>query len=134
MPAVRVGAVHRSLLERVVSNKDPRLLKWTPRVLGVALSIFLSVFALDVFEPAKPLGRLAMDLMLHLIPTALVLAMVVLSWRHPGIGGAAFIGLAAAYALMVGFRMDWVIAISIPLVLGVLFLWSWRELRDPRTT
>jgi CHASE2 domain-containing sensor protein len=104
------------------------LLLWTSRILGIAVSVFLGLFALDAFAPGKPLARALADFAIHLVPAAVVLTIVALSWRRPWIGGVAFVLLAAAYALTVRFRLDWVLAISGPLLaVGVLFLWSWRS-------
>jgi hypothetical protein len=69
------------------------------------------------------------------VPGAIVLGIVALSWHRPRIGGVAFILLAAAYVPLVGSRVDWIIAISGPLLtVGVLFLWSWRNQRQPNRT
>jgi hypothetical protein len=107
------------------------LLLWTPRILGIAVAVFLSLFALDAFEPGKPIARAAIDFALHLVPAAIVLAIVVLAWRHAWIGGVAFLFLAAAYAMSVRFRLDWIVVISGPLLTaGLLFLWSWRQHRQ----
>lgn len=92
------------------------------------MSFFLSLFALDAVEPGKPLARALPDFAIHLVPAAVVLAIVALSWRRAWIGGVAFVLLAAAYAVTVRFRLDWILAISGPLLtVGVLFLWSWRN-------
>ncbi len=104
------------------------LLLWSARILGIAVSVFLSLFALDAFEPGKSVARAWLDFAMHLVPAALVLAIVALSWRREWFGGVAFILLAAAYAVTVGFRLDWIVAISGPLLaVGVMFLWSWRH-------
>lgn len=104
-----------------------QLLLWAPRLLGIALALFLSIFALDGFEPHKPIGVVLTDVAVHLVPAALVLAIVVLAWRWPLVGGIAFVLLAFGYALRVGFRIDWVMVISGPMLMtGLLFLWSWR--------
>ena len=102
------------------------LLLWSPRILGIAVGVFLSLFALDAFAPGRPLAQASADFAMHLLPAAVVLAIVALSWRRPWIGGMAFLLLAIAYALRVN-RLDWILAISGPLLtVGVLFLWSWR--------
>jgi hypothetical protein len=103
------------------------VLLWSPRILGIAVALFLSLFALDAFAPGRPLARASTDFAMHLVPAVLVLAIVALSWRRPWIGGAAFVLLAMGYALRVS-RLDWILAISAPLLtVGVLFLWSWRH-------
>lgn len=101
------------------------VLVWSARFLGIVLSAFLALFALDAFAPGKPIGRALVEFALHLIPAAVVLTVVLVAWRRPWVGGAAFLLLAVAYAVAVGFRVSWVMAISGPLLAaGLLFLWS----------
>lgn len=106
-----------------------RLLLWSPRVLGLLLTAFIGMFALDAFSEGKSLLRAVPDFIVHLIPAFILLAFVMLSFRRPWIGGVAFIGLAALYALTLSKgRLDWMLAISAPLlVVGALFLWSWFQ-------
>jgi hypothetical protein len=106
------------------------VLLWCPRILGLAVAVFLGLFALDAFEPGKPVARALADFAIHLTFPAVVLGIVALSWRRAWIGGVAFIALAAAYALLVRSRPDWILVISGPLLtVGMLFLWSWRANR-----
>jgi hypothetical protein len=110
------------------------ILLWSPRILGIAVAAFLGLFALDAFEPGKPFGDAVTDAAIHLVPSAIVLVLVAVSWRRPWIGGVAFVLLALAYALGVGFRPDWTLVISGPLtIVGLLFLLSWRH-RQPAQT
>jgi hypothetical protein len=112
-----------------MTRKD-LLLLWSPRILGIAMSLFFSLFALDAFEGGKPLAVVLTDFAIHLVPAAGVLAIVALSWRWPWIGGVAFVVLGAAYAPAVSFRLDWTLPISGPLLTaGALFLLSWRRHR-----
>jgi hypothetical protein len=100
---------------------------WIARVLGIAVCVFFAVFAMDAWEPGKSVARVVTDVLIHLLPSAVVLTIVVMSWRRPRIGGVAFVVLAVVYAALVGFRFGWVLAISGPLlIVGLLFLWSWR--------
>ena len=95
---------------------------WCPRILGIAVSLFLSLFALDAFQPGKPVASVLTDFAIHLVPAAVVLAIVAFSWRRPWIGGVSFVLLGAAYGPTVNFRLDWTLPISGPLLAGgVLF-------------
>ena len=101
---------------------------WIGRGLAICLSLFLALFALDELQPDKPVGQTVIDVLVHLLPTALVLAVVALSWRRQWIGAVAFVALAVGYAVSVRFRVDWVLAISGPLfVIGLLYFWSWQR-------
>lgn len=101
---------------------------WIARGLAVSLSLFLALFALDELQPGKPVGQTVVDVLVHLLPAALVLVVVAASWRRQWIGAVAFVTLAVAYAITVRFRVDWVLVISGPLLtIGLLYLWSWRR-------
>ena len=102
------------------------LLLWSPRVLGILVSLFIGVFALDAFSAGKPLLAALPDAIVHLIPALVLLAAVLASFQRQWIGAVAFIGLAVVYAVSVKGRLDWVLTISGPLLaVGLLFLWSW---------
>jgi len=105
----------------------PRLLQWSPRVLGVFVSLFAGIFALDAFAPGKAVPEALADFAIHLIPALVLGALVAASFRRPGIGGVAFVGLALVYAAtMSRGRLDWVLVVSAPMsIVGVLFLCSW---------
>lgn len=108
-----------------MAGKDSAVL-WVARALAFGMCAFLALFALDAWSPDKPIARAAADILIHLTPAALVLGVILASWHREWIGGFAFIALAIAYAAMVRFRLDWVVAISGPLLtIGLLYLWSW---------
>lgn len=102
-----------------------RWLFWAPRVLAILFALFLSLFALDVFGQGSGFWETLVALLMHLVPTAIVLIVLALSWRWEWIGGALFIALGAWYLLSSWGRFHWsaYLVISGPLFLiGVLFL------------
>jgi hypothetical protein len=106
-----------------------RLRLWAPRLLGLAVCLFLGLFALDAFDGTGDLSGKLAAFGLHLVPVLVLLAVVVLSWRRQWIGGVTFVGVALFYAtVMAPGRPDWIAVIAGPLFLvGILFLWSWRH-------
>ncbi|NMB70474.1 hypothetical protein GYA27_04780 [candidate division WWE3 bacterium] len=89
---------------------------WLPRVLAILYIVFISMFALDVFE--EPQWLLA--LLMHLIPSYILIIMTIIAWKHEKPGGLLFI--AGGIFLFVFTRFESLI-ISIPaLVIGGLFL------------
>ena len=112
-----------------MTDTSTQVLLWAPRLLALALCLFLALFALDAFSAGKPPAAALIDFAIHLIPAAAVLVLTLLSWRREWIGGISFIGLAALYAAVnwKG-RLDWTLTISGPLLMvGLLFLWSWAH-------
>jgi hypothetical protein len=110
-----------------MATTSGRLLLWSPRILGILVSAFIGVFALDAFSEGKPFLLALPDFLIHLIPAFVLAGLVAASFRRPWIGAVAFIGLAVAYAVtMSKGRLDWMLTISGPLVVvGALFVWSW---------
>lgn len=105
-------------------------LQWAPRLLAVAFSLFLGIFALDAFSGAVAFPRSLLDFAIHLIPSAVLLAVVAAAWRREWIGAAAFLILALAYAAVAGTHPSWIATIAGPMVVvAVLYAWSWTRRR-----
>lgn len=103
-------------------------LTWTPRILGLLFAAFLSLFALDVFDQGFGFWETVLALLMHLIPTGIVLVVLAVSWRWERIGAILFMALGIWYLLTAWGRFHWsaYVVICGPLLLiGVLFLASW---------
>ena len=102
---------------------------WAARLLALAVSLFLAAFALDSVD-RRPLAAMLPALLIHLIPAALVMGFMAVSWRREWIGALAFTGMAAAYAIATIGHPSWIAVISGPLlVTGVFYGWSWKRRR-----
>jgi hypothetical protein len=100
---------------------------WTPRVLGMLYALFISIFALDVFEGNHGFWETALALMMHLIPTGLLLIVLVIAWRWEWAGALLYIGLGLWYSLTFArHHPQWILTIAGPIFLiGALFLAGW---------
>ena len=106
-----------------------RTLYWVPRGLGILFAAFISIFALDVFGEGAGFWETLLALVMHLIPTAVVVVALVLSWRWEWLGVFLYTALGALYIQQFWGRFPWstYLIIAGPLVLvGVLFLVDWR--------
>jgi len=104
------------------------LLFWTPRVLCLLFAVFVSLFALDVFNEGLGFWKTILALLIHLIPTWIVLAILAISWRWEWAGALLFASLGAYYLISTHGRMHWsaYVLISGPLFLvGAMFLIDW---------
>jgi hypothetical protein len=114
-----------------------RLLYWTPRVLCVLFAAFISTFALDVFDGNHGLWNTILALLMHLIPTGIILVMLAISWRWEWVGGTVFTALGVLYLVWFWGRFPWSVYLVIagPLFLvGALFLLNWFYRRELRTS
>ncbi len=119
-----------------MNEKIKKVLFWAPRVLGVLFAIFISLFALDVFMEGYGFWETIIALLMHLIPTAIFLLVLVVAWRWERIGGFLFIALGVLYIALFWSpdRLPGYLIISGPLFLvGFLFLLDGFFTRDNRT-
>jgi hypothetical protein len=109
------------------------LLLWGPRLLGIALCLFLSLFALDAFRPGRSILEALPAFFIHLSPVLLLLLVVAVSWHWEWVGALVFTALAIAYGFWARDHVTWILAIGGPmLVVGLLFAWSWRHRAELR--
>ncbi len=111
-------------------NPAQQLLYWAPRVLGILIAVFLSMFALDVFGEGKGFWGTTLALLMHLIPTFILIAVLVVSWRWEWMGGILFIVLGAVYVVwasgqVMRIRRGALLIGGPPVVIGALFLLNW---------
>lgn len=115
-----------------MSPRSRTVLRWLPRVGGIAFALFLALFALDVFEgEASPTER-ALELGVHLLPNFALLALVAVAWKRPWVGALGFGVLALAYVAIAHEHLDWVALISGPLALVALLYALAARLEAPR--
>ena len=74
-----------------------RVLFWAPRILCILFAIFLSVFALDVFSEGYGFWQTIGALLLHLVPTFIVVIALLIGWRWEWVGAALFGAQAVFY-------------------------------------
>jgi len=108
-----------------------RLLFWTPRVLGILFAIFISIFALDVFGEGYSLGETVVALLIHLIPTLIIIISLAIAWRWEWIGAVLFTALSLLYIIL-SRAESWIIPVPL-LFIGVLFLLGWITEKRPYT-
>jgi hypothetical protein len=105
-----------------------RLLFWTPRILCILFALFISLFALDVFNEGYGFRKMLLALLMHLIPTGVILIVLAISWRWEWVGGILFPACGLFYIVRFWGRFHWsaYLIISGPMFLvGVLFLINW---------
>lgn len=100
---------------------------WTPRVLSVAMIVFISLFAFDVFIEDYTFWELIGAFLIHLLPSFMLLGIVLIAWKREQIGGLIFITLGVLYMIMTANREMLLpgMIITFPVTLiGILFIIS----------
>ena len=114
-----------------------RLLYWTPRAIALLFAAFVSLFAMDVFGAEYSPWQVTLALLIHLIPSFVLLAATALAWRWEWIGAVVLAGWAIWYTIMTwgSFPFSVYLLMSIlPLTVGLLFLLNWLFRQEIRST
>ncbi len=115
-----------------------RLVTWlyrTPRIGGILIAVFVSLFALDVFSLRGSFWQLAGAFLLHALPAIVIGILLVLAWRREWIGALVF--LAAAIFFLLRFAelslqgLGILLTFSGPMAAIALLFWvNWRWKKD----
>ena len=111
-----------------MTGRTRSLLFWMPRILAIAFALFVSVFALDVFGDAQGLLNTTIALLMHLVPTAVLLLTLAAAWRMEWIGAIVYAALGAFYIASAWGRFPTSVYVLIagPLfVIAAMFLIGW---------
>jgi hypothetical protein len=115
-------------------NKYSRIfLYWTPRALGILFILFVSMFALDIFEMGLGFWGTIAGLFMHLLPSIFMTIALVLGWRREWIGALGFFAFGVWYLVIAwDNQLHWsvyALLAGIPGVIGIMFLlgWIYRE-------
>ncbi|MGD0342274.1 MAG: hypothetical protein ABSA76_11290 [Bacteroidales bacterium] len=117
-------------------NNLAKITHWTPRILCILAILLISMFALDAFEAGKTIWQQLLDFIIHLIPTFILTALLIIAWKWEKTGGIIFLIVGIAFGIFL-FRGNYrhnhnlwnsisiVMAMAFPFVLsGVLFIIS----------
>jgi hypothetical protein len=122
-------------------KKIGRFVYWTPRILSILFLLFLALFSLDTFDSCSGFLDCALGLFMHNIPVFVLLAVLIISWKHEIVGGVAFIlaGLLYISLLVINaitgqgewYMLAWSVTIAGPAFLvGILFMMNWYKKKE----
>lgn len=111
-----------------------RFLYYTPRIAGLLMIVFVSLFALDVFSMGGNFWRQLLAFVIHAAPAILLSIVMIFAWRKPVIGFIIF-GIAAIFFLrFVLFGQDFgagnfmMFVAPLALISGLFWInWKWQD-------
>lgn len=113
-----------------------KILPWIARIICMLAILFISMFAADSFSPELTFRQQIGGFMMHLIPSFILIALLIVAWKWEFIGGIIFIIIAVGLSPFVftlnynrnhsvGISLGIILAITFPfLVVGILFMIS----------
>jgi hypothetical protein len=116
--------------------KKATLIYWIPRILCIFAILFVSMFALDSFDPNLTIWQQIGGFLIHLVPTYVLILFLVVAWKWELVGGILFliIGLGLIPFLYIhNYNMNHSVWMSLSVILmlngpfilvGALFMYS----------
>ena len=121
-----------------------KILFWVPRILSIIVILFISLFALDAFQPERSIWDQVEDFATHLIPSFILFVLLLVAWKWELIGGAIFLLLGLIFSPIV-FNLNYnlnhsvvksLIAIgliTLPFIfIGVIFMYSSYKIKGKK--
>lgn len=118
---------------------NSRIIYLLPRIICILAIVFISIFALDAFDPDLTIWQQIQGFAMHLIPSFILLLILLIAWKWELVGGIIFliIGLALSPVIYIhNYQMNgsvWmslgiISMITFPFILvGILFIISHRN-------
>jgi hypothetical protein len=116
----------------LMTSSRNRIIFWIPRILCILFAIFISLFSLDVFSEGCGFWKTIAALSIHMIPTASILVILLITWQRSWLAALLLIILGVWYLVWTWGRFNWTAYafISGPLFLtGLLYLADWLSAR-----
>lgn len=73
-------------------------LSWAPRIICIAAILFISLFALDSFTPNLSFWQQIQAFLIHLIPSLLLTAILIIAWKWELVGGVLLLSLGLGFS------------------------------------
>ena len=109
-----------------------KFIYWTPRILSILFILFLALFSLDIFDLNLGFWQTILGLVIHNIPSLILLVVLIISWKYEIVGGIAFILAGLLYIVMLlmnpfeWYMLSWSLIIAGPaFFIGILFIIGW---------
>ena len=100
------------------------LIHWIPRVICILAILFISMFAADAFAPELTIWQQLGAFLMHLIPSFILLAFLIVAWKWELIGGVIFTVIGVVLSPLIfqhNYAMNQSVSMSLSIVLMITF-------------
>ena len=113
-----------------------KVIHWLPRIICILAIFFVSLFAADAFDHGDNIWQKLGAFLMHLIPSFILLAFLIVAWKWELVGGIIFVIIGLAFSPFVfmhnykmndsiGMGLGIIMVITFPfIVVGILFIVS----------
>jgi len=98
-----------------------KIIHWTPRILCILCILFISMFALDSFDPKLTFWQQIGGFLIHLIPTYILVALLIIAWKWELAGGIIFMAIGFGFSPFI-YNMNYHMNHSVLMSLGIILM------------
>ena len=109
------------ILIRKIMKTSIKILHWTPRIICILAILLVSMFALDAFESNQTIWQQIGDFLIHLIPSYVLIACLLIAWKWELIGGIIFTLIGVGFSPFI-YQHNYNMNHSIWISLGIISL------------
>ncbi len=100
-------------------SKIIKIVHWLPRIFCILAILFISLFALDSFDPKLTFWQQIQGFFMHLIPSFILIIILIYAWKKELIGGILFTIIGLALSPFV-YKMNYNMNHSVSMSLGII--------------
>jgi len=101
-----------------------RVFHWLPRIICILAILFISLFAADAFAPGLTIWQQLGGFFIHLIPSFILLAFLIIAWKWELIGGIIFMVISlvlSPFVFMLNYHRNHSVGVSLGIILIITF-------------
>lgn len=101
-----------------------KILHWTPRILCILAILFISMFAMDAFNSDLTIWKQFSGFLIHMIPSFILLALLVVAWKWELVGGIIFSIIGLIFTPIIfrfNYNMNHSVKMSLVVILFITF-------------
>jgi hypothetical protein len=101
-----------------------KLIHWTPRILCILAILFISMFAMDSFDPKLTFWQQIGGFLIHLIPSFILVVFLFVAWKWELAGGIIFMAIGfglSPFIYTMNYHMNHSVFMSLGIILMINF-------------
>jgi len=108
-------------------HRGNKYVTWTLRIILIITLLFWALFSLDVFDENLGFLDTVLGLLMHNIPSFVMIIILIISWKWENVGGILLMLCVLGFAIYLfvdseNFMYGTLIMLGIPFLIGALFV------------
>jgi hypothetical protein len=120
-------------------HRGNKYVTWTLRIILIITLLFWALFSLDVFDEDLGFWDTLLGLLMHNIPSFIMIVILIISWKWENVGGTLLMLCVLGFAIYLfmgsgNFMYGTLIMLGIPFLIGAFFVFNHYYLGKKKST